>query len=163
MKYIDYKERKEQGTFNFPVAFYHVVPHGGTLHGGTPYDECVYDCIVFDLQMLAQPNHVCAKVVHDIHSHQITPFPFLSDCSPNIFPIVQDLCNALSGKQPGYELTTQGYLYLLLGVIISQHLYEEGITDSAAAGRLSSLKNVLTYIAENYTQSVWTIWPALPV
>ena len=23
MKYIDYRERKEQGTFNFPIAFYH--------------------------------------------------------------------------------------------------------------------------------------------
>ena len=26
MKYIDYKERKTQGTFNFPVAFYHQTP-----------------------------------------------------------------------------------------------------------------------------------------
>ncbi len=26
MKYIDYKEKKTQGTFNFPVAFYHQTP-----------------------------------------------------------------------------------------------------------------------------------------
>ena len=32
MKYIDYKERKEQGTFNFPVAFYHVMPHNPKYH-----------------------------------------------------------------------------------------------------------------------------------
>jgi len=27
MKYIDYKEKKEQGTFNFPIAYYHQTPH----------------------------------------------------------------------------------------------------------------------------------------
>lgn len=26
MKYIDYKERREQGTFNFPIAYYHQTP-----------------------------------------------------------------------------------------------------------------------------------------
>lgn len=26
MKYIDYKEQREQGTFNFPIAFYHETP-----------------------------------------------------------------------------------------------------------------------------------------
>lgn len=27
MKYLDYKEHREQGTFNFPIAFYHQTPH----------------------------------------------------------------------------------------------------------------------------------------
>ncbi|MDE7017350.1 MAG: AraC family transcriptional regulator [Lachnospiraceae bacterium] len=27
MKYLEYKERREQGTFNFPIAFYHQTPH----------------------------------------------------------------------------------------------------------------------------------------
>ncbi len=27
MKYLDYKEHREQGTFNFPIAFYHQLPH----------------------------------------------------------------------------------------------------------------------------------------
>ena len=27
MKYIDYQERAQQGTFNFPIAFYHQTPH----------------------------------------------------------------------------------------------------------------------------------------
>ena len=32
MKYIDYKERKIQGTFNFPIAFYHQTPHSPRYH-----------------------------------------------------------------------------------------------------------------------------------
>ena len=27
MKYSDYKEQQEHGTFNFPIAFYHKSPH----------------------------------------------------------------------------------------------------------------------------------------
>lgn len=27
MKYLDYKEHRNQGTFNFPIAFYHQTPH----------------------------------------------------------------------------------------------------------------------------------------
>lgn len=27
MKYLDYKEKREQGTFNFPIAYYHQTPH----------------------------------------------------------------------------------------------------------------------------------------
>lgn len=32
MKYLDYKEQREQGTFNFPIAFYHEMPHSPRYH-----------------------------------------------------------------------------------------------------------------------------------
>ena len=32
MKYIDYQERTQQGTFNFPIAFYHQTPHSPRYH-----------------------------------------------------------------------------------------------------------------------------------
>ncbi len=198
MKYIDYKERREQGTFNFPVAFYHqahpnpryhmqyhwhsyfeliriisgnfhltlddemrilnpdecVLVTGGTLHGGTPHNHCVYECILFDMQMLAQQNHACSKTVHDIITHQITLHSFLTDHSDEILPIVKNLSHTLSKKKPGYEFATQGYLYLLLSVIVENHLYEESVYDSVAASRLSSIKNVLSYISENYANPI---------
>ena len=198
MKYIDYKERKEQGTFNFPIAYYHQTPHspryhmqyhwhthyeiirivsgtfhltldnkvrilnpgdcvlvtGGTLHGGIPYDNCVYECILFDFQMLAQQNHACAKTVHDIMTHQITLHSFLSDYSQDILPIIKSLSHTLSRKKAGYEFATQGYLYLLLSVILENHLYEHSVYDTVAASRLSSIKNVLTYISENYANPI---------
>lgn len=31
MKYVDYQERTQQGTFNFPIAFYHQTPPQPTL------------------------------------------------------------------------------------------------------------------------------------
>ncbi len=197
MKYIDYQEQKKQGTFNFPIAYYHQSPltpryhmqlhwhthyeiiriisgtfqltldnemrimkpgdcvliTGGTLHGGVPYD-CVYDCIVFDLQLLTHENHACAKTMHDIMTHQITIFPFLSDYSKDILPIIKNLCHALSRKKTGYEFATQGYLYLLLSVILENKLYEKVVYDNVSASRLTSIKNVLVYISENYTNHI---------
>ncbi|MCM1174492.1 MAG: AraC family transcriptional regulator [Blautia sp.] len=199
MKYLDYKEQRQQGTFNFPIAFYHQVPHSpryympyhwhrhyeiirilsgafhitlnneirtchegdvifitdGTLHGGNPQDQtCIYDCVVFDLQILMQDNHACSKHIHDIMGHKITIRTLLSEFSPSIWPIVDNLCLALSGRRTGYEFMTQGCLYQLIGTILEEHLYEENVKDMKAARHLNSIKNVLAYIAENYYNNI---------
>ena len=198
MKYIDYKERREQGTFNFPVGFYHQTPHSpryrmqyhwhthteliriisgtfhltlddeirilntgdcvyvpsGTLHGGMPYDDCVYECVVFDLQLLAKDNLACTRSVTDIITKKITVFPFISDCSEEILPIVRKLCHALSEKKDGYEFATQGYLFLLLSVIMKEHIYAQQIYDSVSASKITSIKNVLSYISDNYANPI---------
>ena len=197
MKYIEYKETREQGTFNFPIALYHVTPRSprydmqyhwhthyeiiriisgsfqltldsqtrkyyagdvifvtdGVLHGGTPTD-CVYECIVFDLQILLKNNHACAKAIHDIMDHRITINNLLSEKSENILPIVRNLSHALAAKMQGYEFLTQGYLYQLLGVILQEHLYEEVVSDKVTTGHLNSIKSVLAYISDNYSNTV---------
>ena len=197
MKYIDYKEHRTQGTFNFPIAFYHENPHSpryympyhwhthyeiiriltgtfqltindnaavyqagdvifvtdGFLHGGTPHD-CTYECVVFDLQILLKDNHVCTKTIHDIMHHRILIDTLISAHSPAVRATVRDLCQALASRQTGYEFMTQGYLYQLLGVILSEHLYEEAAEGAVAAERLDALKRVLTYISENYSGSI---------
>ena len=197
MKYIDYKERKDPGTFNFPIAFYSENPHSpryymphhwhthyeiihivsgtfhltinkearvyqpgdvifvtdGFIHGGIPYD-CVYECIVFNLQILLKDNHACAKTIHDIMDHKIMIHTHLSSHSPLILPIIKNLSHALSSKKTGYEFMTQAYLYELIGTILSEHLYEENDGDTASSERLTSIKNVLAYIAENYSGNI---------
>lgn len=197
MKYIDYQERTQQGTFNFPIAFYHETPHSpryhmqyhwhthcelvriisgtfhltlendtkiyhpgdvvfissGMLHGGTPYD-CVYECVVFDLQILLKDNHACAKVIRDIIDHRITVNTCLSEKSSNVLPLITSLCHALSSRKTGYEFMVQGYLYHLLGTILNEHLYEDARQDTVTAERLSSIKEVLAYISENYSRSI---------
>ena len=197
MKYIDYKEHKEQGTFNFPIGFYHQTPHSpryrmqyhwhthseiiriisgtfhltldneirilnagdcvfitsGTLHGGMPFD-CVYECIVFDLTLLAKDNHACNKTVTDIMMQKISIQPFLSDYSEEILPIVRKLCHTLAEKKVGYEFATQGYLFLLFSVIIKEHIYEQNLNDNVSATRIASIKNVLSYISDNYANPI---------
>lgn len=197
MKYIDYKERKKQGTFTFPIAFYHETPHSpryympihwhsefeiirimqgclqlsvndnlhlfqegdvifitdGILHGGEPHD-CVYESIVFDLRILLQDNHVCAKTIHDILNHQVMIDLKISDGHPEICEVVKGLSHALSSRQTGYEFMTQGYLYQLLGLILSNRLYQQNKEPKPNMQRLDSLKKVLSYIADHYASDV---------
>lgn len=197
MKYIDYKERKKQGTFNFPIAFYHETPQSprylmplhwhpefeiirilsgsfqlsidnvshlfeegdvilimdGLLHGGVPRD-CVYESIVFDLRILLKDNHACSKTIHEILNHEIMISLNISKDHPDICKVVEDLSIALSSKKTGYEFMTQGYLYQLLGLILSNHLYEEKQAKRQNAQRLDSMKKVLSFISENYASDI---------
>ena len=197
MKYIDYQEHKQHGTFNFPIAHYHENPRtprylmtyhwhtnyeivfiregsftltlddttnvyhagdvifisDGMLHGGTPTD-CFYDCVVFDLQILLKNNNACSKTVQDIISHKIRINSYLSENNRVISAITQDLCNTLREKSEGYEFKVQGYLYLLFGEIIQSHLYTKSSLDSITNERLNSIKEVLQYISENYSNNI---------
>lgn len=197
MKYIDYQERIPQGTFNFPIAFYHQTPHSprydmqyhwhtqyeiiriisgsfqlklekttklyhagdvifitsGMLHGGTPHD-CIYECVVFDLQILLKDNHACSKIIRDIIDQKITINSYLSENPNSILPITEHLCHALSSRKTGYEFMVQGYLYHLLGTIINEHLYEQTHQDIVSSERIASVKNVLTFISDNYSNNI---------
>ena len=197
MKYIDYQERIPQGTFNFPIAFYHQTPHSprydmqyhwhtqyeiiriisgsfqlklekttklyhagdvifitsGMLHGGTPHD-CIYECVVFDLQILLKDNHACSKIIRDIIDQKITVNSYLSENPNSILPITEHLCHALSSRKTGYEFMVQGYLYHLLGTIINEHLYEQTHQDIVSSERIASVKNVLTFISDNYSNNI---------
>ena len=87
-------------------------------------------------------------------NHKITINTLLSEDSSAVLPIVASLTSALSGRHTGYEFMTQGYLYQLLGIILEEHLYKENTRDLAEAGHLNSIKNVLTYISENYDNNI---------
>ena len=197
MKYIDYKERRTQGTFNFPIAYYHETPispryrmpyhwhthyelmriisgdfhlmlddhtttfkagdvifiTSGVLHGGDP-EDCVYDCIVFDLNMLMKNNHACANTIQSIMDDTIRINTLISEKSDKILPIAEKLCSVLSEKKTGYEFMTQGYLYLLLGTIMEDKLYEKAVSDKITVQRLNSIKGVLSYISDHYAGSI---------
>lgn len=197
MKYIDYQEQKTQGTFRFPIAYYHqsslspryhmqlhwhthyeilrilsgtfhltlgnetrilkegdcVFITGGTLHGGIPHD-CVYECVVFDFQQLLRESLANTRIIHDILTQKITIFPYITDYSPDILPLVTKICHALSRKRDGYELSAQGYFYLLISLLLEQHLYDKNTYDTVSSNHLASLKNVLTFIAQNYSEHI---------
>lgn len=196
MKYIDYKEHKEQGTFNFPIAFYHETPNSprynmpyhwhthyeiirvisgtlhltiddsnheykqgdvvfitdGMLHGGTP-QNCIYECIVFDLHMLLKENNVCSKILYDILNHNIAIPVYLSSRSEAILPIIRNLSLSLSSRKKGFEFFVLSYLYQLVGIILEEHLYEDA-KKSISTERLNSIKDVLTYISDNYYSNI---------
>ncbi len=198
MKYLDYREKRQQGTFDFPIAFYHVEPQhprymmpyhwhtefelirildgkfhlmvdgtslvaqkgdilfiqDGILHGGTP-KNCKYECVVFDLKLLLQDNHICAKQIRSIINHTISINILLSEGSPALRQTVSNIFDALREKRAGYEFIVQGALYQLFGIIIGEHLYKKTPHASAATQHhIRNFKTVLNFIESHYTENI---------
>jgi len=153
--------RITQGSFHLTLddvtKTYHagdiIFVTGGVLHGGEP-EDCIYECIVFDLDMLMKNNHACAGTIQQIINGKIRIHTLLSAKSTNIPTIVEMLCQVLSEKKTGYEFMTQGYLYLLIGTIVEEKLYEESIYSPMTIERLNSMKIVMDYISDHYAESI---------
>ena len=196
MKYIDYKEHRTQGTFNFPVAYYHQTRHspryfmqhhwhtefeliriidgsfslildnkslllnkgdiifipGGSLHGGTP-EDCVYDCVVFDIKMLLRSNSN-PKFIAELLDQKHTVNTLISHGGDPVSEAVAALCLALSERHAGYEFMAYGEFYRLFGLILEGKLYENVSTAPIAAEKLKSVKEVLSFISDNYFNNV---------
>lgn len=101
-----------------------------------------------------KPNHACTRALQDVMDQKIIVNTLLSERSAAVSTIVRDLCLALSCRRTGSEFMIQGYLYQLFGVIFEERLYEECPSESAASGRLYSIKKVLAYISENYASNI---------
>lgn len=198
MKYFDYKENKQHGTFDFPIEFYHVSPnhpryhmpyhwhpeceiirilegefsmtindekiiakrgdiifiHDGMAHGGTPYD-CIYECIVFDLKLLLKQNHACTKQIHDI----IDQNKLIQTILPNNIKGITYCCDVLFEsmklKDVGYEFTTQGSLYYLIGDILKYELYiNKPKSTKRTQERMLQFKKVLSLIETEYSKQL---------
>ena len=195
MKFFDYKENKQRGTFDFPIEFYHVSPghprytmpyhwhteyemirilegelslvisdinilgkagdilfmQDGVFHAAIP-NNCVYECIVFDIKLLLKENNICTKQIQDIiNKKKIINYKF-----PNNIPSLKSCCDnlfeSMKSTEMGHEFITQGALYTLLGLILSNELYEKTNNNHKNnSKRLSQFKNVMTLIENEYS------------
>ncbi len=120
----------------------------GVIHGGTPRD-CVYQCVVFDLGTLLHDTPVCAK----------SAGKFLAEESgyTGVFPagsaqseLSKQLMGAMERETPGYEWTTLGLMWQLMGSLLESG--EPAFSESRE--KTLRLKNVLTYICDRYDSAV---------
>lgn len=87
MKYFDYKEQKQHGTFDFPIAFYLVTPehprYNMPYHWHTEYEiirilEGEFSLIINDEKILATKGDVI--FIHDGMFHGGTPNNCIYEC-----------------------------------------------------------------------------------
>lgn len=198
MKYIEYREHRQHGTFDFPIAFYHIEPThprymmtyhwhpeceivrilegifhisvdgrqidarkgdvlfitGGALHGGWP-ENCIYECVVFDLKLLMQNNHICAKQIRDFMGGNLIINTVLFANGYVLPQTISNIFNSLKNRQMGYEFITQGSLYQLFGIIITEKLYDEALPVMRAhRHQVRDFKKVIDYIEKHYSETI---------
>lgn len=122
----------------------------GVVHGGIPSD-CIYECVVFDLGTLLHDTPVCAR----------SAAGFLSDENEytGVFPVgsvqaglSRQLMAAMREEKKGYEWTTVGLMWQLMGSLVSTEPSPPAPLRNR--GKILKLKSVLSYIRDHYEDTI---------
>lgn len=118
----------------------------GIVHGGIP-KNCIYECVVFDLGTLLHDTPVCSRSAAEFMADEngytgvYRKGSLQAELSDKIF-------EAMEKEQKGYEWTTVGLMWQLMGSFISTKTQPSALSKNRS--KILRLKNVLTYIRDNY-------------
>lgn len=121
----------------------------GAIHGGSPKD-CIYECIVFDLERFLPNATKCGTRFAELRTCGAR-LECIFQANSKAANLISDLFQAMETESYGYEFTTTGLLWQLMGVILTQHLYLPAKPEKQRQLRqLHAVKDVLTLIRNNY-------------
>ena len=127
-----------------------------TVHCAVPSEDCVYECIVLHMDMLTVSDNSCRYFTEALLNHEYTIKDFHRADKSDFNMSVNKLFDAMEHRSSGYKFTVIGALYQLLGIIIDNHLYNptESMTSLPGDKNVPKLKNVLTFIRDNYDKQI---------
>ena len=132
-----------------------VVVNSGFLHSGTPENDCCYECIVFDMDYFLKVRAAAPEIPSDLLNQQKRIRSFFPSSETEFHQVFSVISHALSSRQTGYTLITEGAILYFLGLILRKNrftsAYEHGIARSKKSGEL---KTVLNYIALHYPDPI---------
>ena len=121
----------------------------GSIHGGRP-EDCIYECVVFDLERFLTGAGICSQKLEGLLQAGARLEAVFSEGSPAA-EFVNKLFQAMETEQPGYEFTTMGCLWQLLGEMLLHKLYRPPLVETAREIRWEqSVKRVLRRIRTDY-------------
>ena len=126
--------------------------NSNTLHSAIP-ESCVYECIVFNLPFfLSSKEKSCSELCERLCAHEIYLSPHVSQASAEVYNTLNSIFNLMQKKLPGYRLFVISEIYRFFALVIKDKLCEQNFSALNSADEKSSatLKNVLSYIRENY-------------
>lgn len=123
----------------------------GAIHGGEP-ESCVYECVVFDLAALLRDTPLCTKSAKEFLTHSSAYTGKLEKGSINA-QLADKIFETMEKEQNGYEWTTVGLLWQLMGNMLKSH---NRISSDYNQSRqqITKLKAVLAYIRDNYEAQI---------
>lgn len=118
----------------------------GIVHGGTPRD-CIYECVVFDLGTLLHSTPVCARSAGEFLADESGCTGVFRQGSAQAL-LADRLFEAMEKENPGYEWTVTGLMWQIMGSLLAGRTVRSPFSKSRE--KTIRLKNVLTYIRDNY-------------
>ena len=121
----------------------------GVIHGGAP-ENCVYECVVFDLVTLLNDTPLCSASASEFLASE-NGFSGIFLKGSEEAELADRIFESMEKEQKGYEWVTIGLLWQLMGLLLKN---SAGNTAAPARGRITRLKNVLTYIRNSFGEAV---------
>ena len=123
----------------------------GVVHGGTPVN-CIYECVVFDLGTLLHDTPVCKRSAAEFLASKNG---FTSILKKGTFSakLADKIFETMEKEQCGYEWTTVGLMWQLMGNLLSQSVNRPQLEVTGRV-QINRLKNVLTYIRDHYDSTI---------
>ncbi len=115
--------------------------------------ECEYECIVFDAKYLLGKNDSINQSLNLLLEHTIVPQYVFSPGMSVIHDAAWTLFDSFASKVSGYEMLVTGVCYVILGTIMSQHLYSYSDEKSEYSFRKSiRLQQAMNYMEESFRE-----------
>ena len=130
-----------------------IIP-SGVVHGGTP-EDCIYECIVFNPALLnvSSSSHAVAPFLQRILDHTEAPSLTVCPADSPISSVSEKISQAITFKAPGYQLATQGYIYVLFSEMVRAGILVQVEQERKHPGE-ESVKAALDFIADHYMEQI---------
>lgn len=121
----------------------------GVVHGGVP-DDCIYECVVFDLGTLLHDTPLCSRSATEFLSSE-NGFTGVFRKGTYSASLADKLFETMEKEQRGYEWITVGLMWQLMGTLL---FCSADTIELKSRTQINRLKNVLTYIRNNYSSQI---------
>lgn len=127
-----------------------------TIHGATPTEECIYECIVMRPDFLNATDEDCRFFIDSLLNNEILVNEYNHNPPTKFSDSINYLFESMREVSAGYKFSVISALYNLIGAIIDNNMYTSVSSMSKPHGNknLPKLKNVLSYIRENYDKPI---------
>ncbi len=122
----------------------------GVIHGGIP-SNCIYECVVFDLGTLLHDTPLCARSAASFLAAENEYTGVFLQGSRQALLSCQ-LMAAMREGQKGYEWTTVGLMWQLMGSLIGTE--SSCVTPCKNRSKIIRMKNVLAFIRDHYESAI---------
>lgn len=119
----------------------------GVVHGGIP-DECVYECLVFSIPAILHGATAYERYAEAFLVNYSGCFP----CGSETAGLAARVFDAMLAARPGFELTTVGLLWQMIGSMLNTQTPQDRL--SANPAHILWLKNVLYFIRTRFDSSI---------
>lgn len=157
--------KKGEGIISVDLTPHHVkagdiiIVFSGQLHSIEQKNNLImeYENILFQPSLLksAGQDYCNDSLIQPLFAKKTDVFPVITNTSANYKEIsaqiahIDQLCDACPY---GYQLAVKGYLFHILFLLISD--CEESISKSSKQKSVEKLKQILSYIADNYQNNI---------